>query len=348
MYTVILCGGSGTRLWPLSRRNYAKQFLRLYSERSLLQATYARARKLLPMERVLFITNENGFPYVVEQIREIDPEFDLARILIEPASLNTAPAIALAVKYILTQMKADPHEPIAFLPSDHYIHDTEEYVALLDRALKTVGENIGTIGIRPTKPETGYGYIRKGKQQEAYCSVLQFCEKPPRQKAEEYLESGEYVWNAGMYLFSPKTFLRETEMHAPEIFGQMQKEWEVFLDTFSSLSSVSIDYAVSEKSKNVVVYEGDFGWSDIGSFDSLAELGEGNFPTRHIGIDSTNVFVHSQNDRLIATIGLENIAIIEAGDSILVYQRGRAEEVRKITDILKNSGGKEIDRTKNT
>ncbi len=347
MYAVILCGGSGTRLWPLSRRNYAKQFLRLYSEQSLLQETYLRVRKLLPMERVLFVTNESGFPYVLEQIREKDPAFDPARILIEPASINTAPAMALAVKYLLSQMNADPNEPIAFLPADHYIRDTEEYVTLLRKAFASVGDHIGTIGIRPTKPETGYGYIRKGERRGECFSVAEFCEKPPREKAEAYLASGEYLWNAGMYLFSAKTFLREAEMYVPEISFLMEKDWQVFLDGFSSLPTVSVDYALSEKSDAVVTYEGDFGWSDIGSFDSLAELGETRLPARHIGIDSKNVFVHSKHDKLITTIGIEDIAIIEAGDSILVYRRGRAEEVKKIVETLKESGGKEIDLTEN-
>lgn len=147
-----------------------------------------------------------------------------------------------------------------------------------------------------------------------------------------------------MYLFSIKTFLREIEMYAPDIFSLMNEEWKTFLDKFSSLTSISIDNAVSEKSKNVIVYEGDFGWSDIGSFDSLAEIAEGPLSTaRHIGIDSKNVFVHSQGDRLVATIGVEDLIIIDTPDSLLIQRRGRSDEVRKIVEKLKASGAREIE-----
>ncbi len=344
-YCVILCGGSGTRLWPLSRRNYAKQFLRLYSDNSLLQETYFRARKLLPSQQIYFVTNRDGFPFVFRQIQEIEKGFDPAQIIIEPASLNTAPALAAAVKYLISQKQVSEDDTILSLHADHYIRDTEEYVALVQNALESVGENIGTIGIQPTRPETGYGYIRKGDQQNGAYKVLEFCEKPSLENAKKYLASGTYVWNSGMYIFGIKTFLREIALYVPEISSLMREEWEVFLEQYPSLTAVSIDTAVSEKSKHVIVYEGNFGWSDIGSFDSLAEISGGtSAETRHIGIDSKNVFVHSASDRLIATIGIEDIAIIETTDSILVYRRGRAEEVKKVVERLKASGAKEIER----
>lgn len=345
MYAIILCGGSGTRLWPLSRRNYPKQFLRLYGDHSLLQETYLRARKLMEKDRIFFITNKSGYANVLQQIQEIEPSFEPAQIVIEPASLSTAPALACAVKYILEHKGAKPEEKIVFLPADHYIRDTEEYIALLETAFEELGDHIGTIGIQPTKPETGYGYIRKGVKQNNYFAVAEFCEKPPLDKAKAYLESGEYVWNSGIYLFTAKTFLEEIEKYAPEIFALFQKDWEAFLDGFQALPAISIDNAVSEKSDRVIVFEGNFGWSDIGSFDSLAELDNADFMTRHISIDSKGVFVHSENDRLITTIGLEDVAVIEAGDSILVYKRGRAEEVKKIVEKLKESEAKEVDRT---
>lgn len=345
MYAIILCGGSGTRLWPLSRRNYPKQFLRLYSDHSLLQETYLRARKLMEKDQVFFITNKDGYANVLQQIQEIEPDFKPSQIVIEPKSLSTAPALACAVKYILDHEGAKPEDKIVFLPADHYIRDTEEYIALLETAFRELGNAIGTIGIEPTKPETGYGYIRKGEQRGSFFEVAEFCEKPPLEKAKEYLASGEYVWNSGMYLFTAQTFLEEIEKYAPEIFALFQKDWETFLDEFSTLPAISIDNAVSEKSDRVIVFPGNFGWSDIGSFDSLAELDKANVMTRHIGVDSKGVFVHSENDRLITTIGLEDIAVIEAGDSILVYKRGRAEEVKKIVEKLKESEAKEVDRT---
>ncbi|TXH01456.1 MAG: mannose-1-phosphate guanylyltransferase [Candidatus Moraniibacteriota bacterium] len=345
MYALILCGGSGTRLWPLSRRNYAKQFLKLYSDQSLLQETYLRARKLTGKDKIFFVTNKNGYVNVLEQIQAIEPEFEPSNIIIEPTSLNTAPALACAVKYLLDRKGVQRQEQIVSFHADHYIRDTEEYVALLQVALEQLGDHIGTIGIEPTKPETGYGYIRKGKQQGEYFMVAEFCEKPPLERAKEYLASGQYVWNSGMYLFSVQTFLGEIEKYAPEISSLMQKDWEGFLDGFSSLPAVSIDNAVSEKSDRVIVFPGNFGWSDIGSFDSLADLGQSGFLTRHISIDDKNVLVHSEGDKLIATIGLEDVVVVEAGDSILVYKRGRAEEVKKVVEKLKEGGAKEIDRS---
>ncbi len=345
MYAIILCGGSGTRLWPLSRRNHAKQFLKLYSERSLLQETYLRARKLIEKNRIFFVTNKNGYSKVLQQIQELEPGFEPSQIIIEPASLNTAPALACAVKYLIDQKGVQPEEKILSFHADHYIRDTEEYIALLEGALQELGEHLGPIGIQPTKPETGYGYIRKGKQEAGHFRVAEFCEKPPLEKAKAYVASGEYVWNSGMYLFTAGTFLEEIEKYAPEIFSLMQKDWGGFLEGFEMLPAISIDNAVSEKSDRVIVFPGNFGWSDIGSFDSLAELGNAGFTTRHIDIDSKNVVAHSENDRLIATIGLEDVVVVEAGDSILVYKRGRAEEVKKIVEKLKEGEAKEIDRT---
>ncbi|MFA9262275.1 MAG: mannose-1-phosphate guanylyltransferase [Undibacterium sp.] len=344
MYSVILCGGSGTRLWPLSRKNYPKQFLNLYSERSLLQETYLRMRRLMPMERIYFMTNQDGYPNVLDQIHAIDRDFEVSQVIIEPKSLNTAPAMACAIKYLYSEKQASEDEPVLFLPSDHYIGNVESYLATVKTAFDTVGDHIGTIGISATLPETGYGYIRKGEARGEYFQVLQFCEKPEKSVAEEYLRSGEYVWNSGMYLMTIGTFLRETAAHAPEIAEHLKGSWGDFIESFPALPNISFDYAVSEKSKEVIVYEGDFGWSDIGSFDSLAEISGGTAAeTRHIDIDSKNTFVHSAGDRLVATIGLEDIAIIETADAILVYRRGRAEEVKKVVEKLKASGAKEIE-----
>lgn len=344
MYSVVLCGGSGTRLWPLSRKNYPKQFLKLYSEHTLLQETYLRMRKLMPMDRIFFVTNQDGYPNVLEQIHEIDHDYEVSQVIIEPKSLNTAPAMACAVKYLLSEKGVGPDEQVLFLPSDHYIGNVESYLATLKTAFDTVGDHIGTIGIRATGPETGYGYIKKGEAEGEYFRVLRFCEKPEKSVAEEYVRSGEYAWNSGMYLMSIATFLREAEAYAKPIADGMKGTWSEFVETFDELPAISFDYAISEKSDQVIVYEGDFGWSDIGSFDSLAEISDGTpAETRHIDIDSKNVFVHSANDRLIATIGVEDIAIIETADSILVYRRGRAEEVKKIVERLKENGAKEVD-----
>ncbi len=343
MYSIILCGGSGTRLWPLSRKNFPKQFLRLYSYNSLLQETFLRMRKIMPKENIFFITNKDNFYNVFNQIKEVEKDFNRERILIEPASLNTAPAIAYATKYLAENAKIDPGTPVLILPSDHYIGNEEKFLEIVKRAMTEVGDNIGTIGVTPLKPETGFGYIRKGEKEGDYFHVLEFKEKPDLKTAEKYVESDEYVWNSGMYIFNPRAFARELKEHSPEIFSLFTLNMDEFLEKFLNMPSISIDYAISEKSKNVIVFEGEFGWNDIGSFDSLAELLKEKNP-RHLGIDSENIFVHSTDEKkLVATIGVDDLIIIENNDSILIQKKGRSEDVRKIVNHLKENKYKELD-----
>jgi mannose-1-phosphate guanylyltransferase / mannose-6-phosphate isomerase len=345
MYSIILCGGSGTRLWPLSRKNFPKQFLSLGGENSLLQETYLRMREVMPAENIYFVTNQDNFFNVYNQVKEIDKDFGREQVLIEPASLNTAPAITLAIKHLIERVGADLDAPVIILPSDHLIRNRAAYTALISEALKTVGDNIGTIGITPTKPETGYGYIRKGEGYGVYQPVLEFKEKPDLETARQYLASGEYVWNSGMYIFSSRAYLRELKEHAPELYDSLAKGYDDFVGNFKNLPSISIDYAISEKSERVVVYEGEFGWSDIGSFDSLAEMADElpKLKTRHLSVDSNNIFVHSAGDRLVATLGVEDLVVIDSNDSLLIYRSGQGEQVKKVVDRLKESDAKELE-----
>ena len=337
MYSVILCGGSGSRLWPLSRKNFPKQFLSLYSDKSLLQETFLRMTKIMPKGDIFFVTNKDNYFNVLNQIKEIDKDFSKERIIIEPASLNTAPAIALSVKYLLEKIRIDQNAPIIFLPSDHYIGNPNEYLSIVKKALSDVDDKIGTIGIKPLSPETGYGYIRKGQSINSYNKVLEFKEKPDKITANFYLQSDQYVWNTGMYIFNARTFVNELKKYEPSIHKLLVSDYDTFINDFNTLPSISIDFAISEKSDNVAVIEGDFAWSDIGSFDSLAELSlkNGNQKGKHIGYDSKNIFVHSQGNKLISTIGVEDLVIIESNDSILIQKKGRGEDVKKIVDILK-------------
>ncbi len=341
MYSVILCGGSGTRLWPLSRKNFPKQFLSLYSQHSLLQETFLRMRKIMPPKNIFFITNQNSFFNVLNQIKEVENDFSQEQILIEPVSLNTTPAITYAIKYLVERQGLEMEEPIIFLPSDHYIGNSNKYLLLLKKATQMVGTHIGTIGITPTRPEIGFGYIKKGEKNKDYFYVLEFKEKPNRDTARLYLKTGQYVWNSGMYIFTPKTFVYELHKNAPIFYKALQQDFSAFIENFSNLPAISIDFAVSEKSKNVIVFEGDFGWSDIGSFDSLAEIMPSD-NTRHLSIDSQNIFAHSTRGRLIVSLGVKNLNIIESNDSILIHKRGAGEEVKKAVNILKERGYKEL------
>jgi len=343
MYSVILCGGSGTRLWPMSRKNLPKQFLKLYGDKSLLEETFDRIHKLLPVEHIFFVTNKDNAPYVLNQIRKRDRKFSEKNIIIEPSARNTAPAIALAMKYLNEKVKIDESENVLFLPSDHYIGKESAYLDVMKVISRMTDDIIGTIGIVPTKPETGYGYIRRGKKSvHNIFPVIEFKEKPDLKTAKKYLASGKYLWNSGMYFFNTRTFFQELSLCAPEIAGFFGETYAKTLKKYKTIPSVSIDYALSEKSKKVGVIAGDFGWSDIGSFDSLADVLGHNSAMRHIGIDSKNVFTYSTENRLITTIGVEDLIIVETKGSILVCKRGRAEDVKKIVEKLKEADPEEL------
>jgi len=335
MHIVILCGGSGTRLWPLSRKNFPKQFLNLCGDKSLLQETFARARKIAPTENIVLTTNKANYFNVVNQIREIEKNFDSRQILTEPAALGTLPAVLYAVKYLLERKKINPDDSVAVLPSDHYIKEEGEYCRTLKRAMENVGDRMGTIGVLPTRPETGYGYIKKGKKEnDWFRKVDEFIEKPDAEAAIIYVHTGQYLWNSGIYVFTPRTFANELKKHAPEAHSLFLREPKEFMENFSALPPTSIDSAISEKSDKMSVMEGDFGWSDIGSFDSLAEVAGGKNRAKHVSLDSKNIFAYSANNRLIATSGVEDLIIVENSDSILVQKKGKSNDIRKIVEHL--------------
>ncbi|MDD3190735.1 MAG: mannose-1-phosphate guanylyltransferase/mannose-6-phosphate isomerase [Candidatus Pacebacteria bacterium] len=345
MHAVILCGGSGTRLWPLSRKNFPKQFLKLYSDKSLLQETFLRMCRVMKAGDVYFVTNQENYFNVFNQIREVYPEMDKRQIIIEPASLNTAPAILLAVKYLSTCAKIGERDPLIFLPADHYIGKPEEFAETVKIALESVGDNIGTIGITPTAPVTGFGYIEKGTKKGAYIAAKSFKEKPDLVTAEKYFASGKYVWNGGIYLFNAETFLGELKKYAPKLFAHYRKPYEEFLEDFDQLDPEPIDTAISEKSDRVVIFESDFDWSDIGSFDVLLEIAKKNnlVDTKHVFMDSDNVFAHSESGKMIATLGIDDAIIVESNDVVFVQKRGRSEDVKKIVNYLKENKRKEVD-----
>jgi mannose-1-phosphate guanylyltransferase/mannose-6-phosphate isomerase len=347
MIAVILCGGSGTRLWPLSRKNFPKQFLKLYSDKSLLQETFLRVHKFIPADGIYLVTNPDNYFNVFNQIREVYPQVAKKQIIVEPVSLNTAPAILLAVKYLAEKIKADEKAPLIFLPADHHIGDEEKFIRIARAAMEEVGDNIGTLGITPTGPETGFGYIEKGKSEGGYHRAASFKEKPDRAVAESYLASGRYVWNSGIYIMTSATLKKEIAEHAPRLSSHFDKSYDDFLDSFSELPAESIDTAISEKSDKVIVFEDDFGWSDIGSFDVLAGIVQKNnlIDKRHIFIDSDNVYAHSESGKTIATLGVSDINIIESNDVVFVQKKGRSEDVKKVVNYLKDNGRKEIEHS---
>jgi mannose-1-phosphate guanylyltransferase/mannose-6-phosphate isomerase len=342
MYSIILCGGSGTRLWPLSRKNFPKQFLKLYSDKSLLQETFLRMKKIMPTENIFFITNQNNFFNTLNQIKDLDSNFNEEQILVEPNSLNTAPAITFAIKHLVEKVKISLNAPIAILPSDHYIKNEKKYFIVMQYAMNNIGDHIGTIGITPTGAKTGYGYIKKGARINHFHQVSAFKEKPSKEIARQYIASKEYLWNSGKYIFTARTFFNELKKHAPEIYLQLTTSYDEFLKNFNKMPDISIDFAISEKSNNIIVIEGDFGWNDIGSFDSLAEINKEKENEKCIKIDSKNIFLHSTSNKLITTVGIDDVNIIETNDSILVQKKQRGEDVKKIVEILKEKNFKEL------
>ncbi|MDO8529238.1 MAG: mannose-1-phosphate guanylyltransferase/mannose-6-phosphate isomerase [bacterium] len=345
MYAVILCGGSGTRLWPLSRKNFPKQFLKLYSDKSLLEETFLRMAGAIPKDNIFLITNEENFFNVFNQIKEIYPKFKKDRIIIEPESLNTAPAIMLAVKYLKDVINIDSNEPIIEVHSDHYIGKKQAYLNLVRKAIREVGDNLGIIGITPTKADTGLGYIKKGPKKSNFWKVDKFKEKPDLKTAEKFLKSGNYLWNAGMYIFNIKTFSDELKKYAPDMYAIFSENYSRFIKDFKKLPNIAIEYAITEKSDKVIMFEGNFGWSDIGSFDVLSEIASKNKETnkKQININSKNIYVHSDNNRLVATVGVDDINIVESYDAILVQKKGEGADVKKVVEYLKEHKSPEVE-----
>lgn len=367
MIGVILCGGTGNRLWPLSRKNYSKQFLKLISNNSLLQDTYLRIKNIIGNDKVFIVGNKSSFFNILNQIKEVDGSFNKENILIEPNKMNTAPGMAIAVSYLKEKRKIDENEKIIFLPSDHFISDLCSFNKVINNINsldESFNDKIITIGITPTRPETNYGYIKVSGKNELIKKVDAFKEKPNLVLAEKYynsqfseskkdcLDSGmsvystqeRYYWNSGMYIFSIKTFFTEIEKYCNDMFSIVSKGYEYLLENFSNMPAISFDYAVSEKTDKIFVHIADFGWYDIGTFDGLSDaLNDQKIKNNNLlEIDSKNVFSYSTNNKFIACVGVEDICVIENNDSILVQKKGRGDDVNKIIKYLQENNKEEI------
>lgn len=346
---VIMAGGAGSRLWPLSRELYPKQFLTVTGEQSMLQQTVARLSNIEHSSPVLICNEEHRF-VAAEQMRLGD--YEHGGIILEPVGRNTAPAIALAAIQALNN-SAKGEEPILLvLAADHVIENVKAFEDSVIKALHFAQQGkLVTFGIVPTAPETGYGYIKSGKQNGEAFSVSEFVEKPDLTTAKKYLENGSYYWNSGMFLFKASRYLEELEQFSPEMLDICQKAIatpstdmefiRVDKAIFETCPDDSIDYAVMEKSKEVVVVPLDAGWNDVGSFSALWDVLEKDENKNVIKgdvltVDSTNNYIYAEN-QLVATVGVDDLVIVQTKDAILVANKNKVQDVKKIVNQLKNT-----------
>lgn len=336
---VILCGGSGTRLWPLSRSNYPKQFLRLFSEYSLFQEAVLRVKDIV--EEILIVTSDSYYWIVENHLEEIEVRAD---IITEPNPKNTAPAIALATYHV------KDNNSLLIMPSDHRVENKERFQEYIKKTYPYTKAHIITFGIRPTYPETGYGYIKLGdalsKENNIY-KIEEFVEKPDKELAEEYINSGEYLWNSGMFFASKELLIDEFKQIDNTLYNISTKG---DLESFKKAKALSFDYAVMEHTKKGACAKLDIKWSDVGSWLSVYEnlkkdennnaiLGE-----NCINISSDNNLIIS-NKRLVGALGLKNLIIVDTEDATLIADRNSSQDVKKIVDILKAKNDKRAEES---
>jgi len=336
MTNIILCGGSGTRLWPISRTLMPKQFVKLFEGNSLFQLTVKRNAKVCDAQ--LIVSNQDQYFLALDQLEELEKTNN--KYLLEPEGRNTAPAIALAC------LALPKDELVLVTPSDHLIKDEDAYAKVIKQATAlALEDNLVTFGITPDFAETGFGYIEADG-----FDVKAFHEKPNASTAQSYVDAGNYYWNSGMFMFKAGVFLEELQKHSPKIYETSQKALasqnqdemiRISHDAMMAIPEDSIDYAVMEKSTKVKVVSSNIDWSDVGSFDALYEemLHDENGNTmneHHISIDSKNNLIYSQ-DKTIATIDIEDLIIIESGDALLISKKGSSQKVKQVVAELKKS-----------
>ena len=354
-YAVILAGGSGTRFWPASRRRRPKQLLPIApgTDETLIASTARRLLRLMPRERILIATGSDLLAATRAALPDIPPDNFLA----EPAPRNTAPCIGWAAT---VAARRDPKAVLAVVPSDHHIADEHLFASMLKEALKSAESgSITTIGVEPSRPETGYGYIEVGSPVTGRTyRVERFVEKPDRKTAQEYLLKGNYLWNSGMFFFRADVMLDAIGRHLPDLRAGLREIESAALlgqeladaklaQVFPRLPSISIDYGVIEKEANLNVVRGSFGWSDLGSWPSVWELSpqdpDGNAVTEStLLVDSHRNLVQSVGQsgkqRVIALVGLDDLCVIETDDTCLIMPRERAQDVRAVVELLKQKG----------
>jgi mannose-1-phosphate guanylyltransferase len=355
VYGLIIAGGVGARFWPRSRERSPKQLLEIIGRGTMIQNTVYRLDPIIPQDRIYIVTNA----LQAEEIKKQLPQIPQENILMEPAGRNTAPAISFAAE-VLRKRVGDA--VMVVLPADHLIHDIEAFQETLRNAIQVAVDSKGlvTIGIKPTHPETGYGYIQLNNDEAATpyhavgaYPVVTFAEKPSLETAKRFLESGDFVWNSGMFIFKVSSILNSIAEYLPEISEEFHA-LRAHIDTagfprflekaYREMHSISIDYGVMEKASNRFVIPSEFGWNDLGSWDEVYRI----LPKDEAGNafhgdlylrESKNCHVFSGGNRFIAMIGLENVTVIDTKDALLVCKRGDSQKVKEVVDYLRKKGG---------
>ncbi len=350
-YGVIMAGGGGTRFWPLSRKKIPKQLLNLSGKDIMINETIDRLSRVADYENIFIVTNA---AQKSEMLNLVDGRIVENHIIAEPAARNTAACIGYAA---IELIKKYGDGIMVITPSDAYIKDVNKFADILKIAVKEA-ENTNkliTIGIKPTFPATGYGYIKYAKSSDAVKTVLKFVEKPDRETAEKYLADGGFVWNSGIFVWKASVILEKFKKLQPEIYSYLQRisdalnkpdEQRLIEELYPLIPSISVDYGIMEKSDDIVVVPGDFGWNDIGSWDMFnvlhAEDSCGNIRTGDaLTIDCKNTTVYSSG-KLVAALGVDNIVIVETPDAIMVCAKDKAQDVKKIVDELNANGREEL------
>lgn len=347
-YGVIMAGGGGTRFWPMSRQKMPKQLLNLSGKETMVNETIDRIGQVIDKDNIFIVTNVCQWKSMAEVTKgRIEPK----KILAEPAARNTAACIGYAAMEII---KKYGDGVMCVFPADHYIKDEKGFADVLSNAVN-VAENedkLVTIGITPTFPSTGYGYIEFNKNEDGNVKkVIQFVEKPNLELAKEYVAKGSFAWNSGMFVWRASVILKKFQELLPEVYDYILKigkamgtadEERIISEIYPLIPKISVDYGIMEKADNVVVIEGEFGWNDVGSWDTLGVMYDedenGNISKgENIILDTKNSVIFS-NKRLIAAVGLNNIVIVETDDAILVCDKSKSQDVKRIVDELASEG----------
>ncbi|WP_285009791.1 mannose-1-phosphate guanylyltransferase [Pedobacter faecalis] len=350
-YVFIMAGGVGSRFWPKSRNNFPKQFIDILGVgKSLLQLTYERFLKLCPQENIYIVTNGQYAPIIQEQLTGINAD----QIICEPSRNNTAPCIAYA-SFKINALNPDANIVVA--PSDHFILYEDIFIEKIKQALDFTAANdaLVTLGITPTRPDTGYGYIQYASEAaNSVHKVLHFREKPDLEKAKAFLAEGNYVWNAGIFIWKAESILRALNTHSKEIYDLFNNGAEIyntegersFIDErYPTSPNISIDYAIMEQADNVYTIPAEFGWSDLGTWASLYEAAPKDEENNVISgnqvytADTTNSIIHINKDKLAVIKGLDNFIVVDEGNALLIYPKTQEQEIKEVVKELSSTYG---------